>query len=138
MCKDRAGFLSFFLPYHVAHGILVPQPGIETVPPQKGPLCPSFKLVNFIGDWWRPPKLFSRTLFLCLRVNLNPWLLGSFVFWEQSLHTICLFSNRISFFPLYCKHPFCKAGMNLFGVMLVEYIFSLCYLCFHFGHLFFF
>ena len=58
--SDRAGhthtvisgssFVLFFRLLRTARGILVPQPGIETVPPQKGPLCPSFKLVNFIGD----------------------------------------------------------------------------------------
>ena len=99
-----SSFVLFLRLLRTARGILVLQPGIEAVPrldSPEGPLCPSFKLGNFMGDWWHPPKLFLLTPFLCLRVNLNPWLLGSFIFWEQSLHTIRLFSNRISFFPLY-------------------------------------
>ena len=48
-----SAFVLFLRLLRTARGILVPQPGTETVPPldtPEGPLGPSFKLVNFMGE----------------------------------------------------------------------------------------
>ena len=48
-----SSFVLFLRLLRTARGILVPQPGTETVLPldtPEGPLGPSFKLVNFIGE----------------------------------------------------------------------------------------
>ena len=65
-------FLFFFLPYHLAYGILVPQPGIEPMPPDLGAQSLNHWTTKEIpgSSSWRPMRSVRP------RLKLGRWVTG--------------------------------------------------------------
>ena len=89
-------FLFFFLPYHLAYGILVPQPGIEPMPPDLGAQSLNHWTTKEIpgSSSWRPRDLSGQDLSWGGESQVSSWELNFYLFHWPKLVEPC--------YPEYC------------------------------------